>query len=63
MRSKKPFSSKTKIGGILLKVQQDLEKIVDNAYKQGKTHEQVKQMIKVYLKESKRKVNLYYYIN
>jgi len=47
----------------LLKVQQDLEKIVDNAYKQGKTHEQVKQMIKVYLKESKRKVNLYYYIN
>jgi len=41
----------------VFKIKHDLEKIRDSAYRQGKTKEQVKQLISVYLTESKRKMN------
>lgn len=40
--------------GYLIKVKNDLEKISSNAYKQGKSDEQVRQLIFRYLDESKR---------
>lgn len=34
-----------------------VRKIADNAYKQGKTDEQVKQLVSVFLIQSKKKLN------
>lgn len=41
----------------LFKIKNDLESITDNAIKHGKSKEQIKQLIKVYLEESKKKIN------
>lgn len=39
------------------KVMNDLKKITSNLQKQGKTDEQIKQAIRIYLEESKKKIN------
>lgn len=41
----------------MYKVMFDLKRIANNLRKQGKTDEQIKNSVSVYLKESKRKIN------
>lgn len=41
----------------IYKTQKELERIVKNLHKQGKSDEEVKQAIICYLQESKRKMN------
>jgi hypothetical protein len=41
----------------LVKVIEDLEKLTENLRKQGKTKEQIKLAIGIYLEESKKKIN------